>query len=241
MKRVDRLMSIAAAGLTGAATGSVTADIGPVAVNGKLATIIVEGEPPSQMFGGPERVFAEELTFDAMTGVGVEGPGFASAPDNPILGATLQYNITAALRRWDGSAFAATAWRMSTGSDEAMLPFILTPTTDMPTPAYAFNLDVDQHFDWRLEGATETSGQGVYLVSLTLSNPGGALLESEPIWIVFNYGRAEEEHATAIAWTRENLAPAPGVACVPGAWAVLWARRNRRAEPNGRIDVGLRL
>lgn len=207
-------------------------DIGIRNVAGRLSTIGVEGEPPTQVFGTEElRVFGVDLGWDALDSiVKAEEPGLASN-DPGVLGRSLRVDIRAAARAWDVAtqSFVATTQTLSTGKAPAF-PFFSTPATDTLVQTNAFVVSDDFHFDWILIGATQSVGSGIYLVELGLVDvsPTGGLLPSASYWAVFNYGLTETEHDAAIDWVQTNLVPAPGAGVLLAGAAMLAGRRRRR-------------
>lgn len=217
------------------ATSTATAHEGDVGIRltgGRFETVLASGEPPTQTFGTEiERVFAAELDFNMTTNtVVIDEPGLASEATG-LAGQNLGFNIRAALRRWSGTGFDSTTSTMSVGGGDLGLGFIATPATDTLTPGHTVTVAAtpfDFHYDWRLDGATATTGNGIYLVELELTNPGGSLLTSDPFWVVFNYGEDETEHEAAIDWTVENLVPVPSAGGVMLLAGLTGAVRRRR-------------
>lgn len=208
-------------------------DIGIRITAGKLETVLASGEPPTQTFGTDvERVFAAELAWNAITSeVTIDEPGLASNAA-ALLNQNLGFNFRAALRKWNGSGFESTAQTMSVGGGDLGLSFLSTPATDVIIPGHAITvpqIPLDFHFDWRLDGATEATGFGVFLVEVELTNPGGSLLASDPIWFVYNWNEDELVHEEAIEFVETNYIPAPGSGLAIGSLAVLGRlRRSRR-------------
>lgn len=200
-------------------------DIQVSLVQGELRTGAVVGEPPNQNFGDVEqRVFGANLEFNAITSdVRIDEPGYASR-DPLLLGQSIQFNIRKALRRWDGSAFVSTTSTMATGLPDLGQPFINTPATDTQVAGYSWLLSDDFHFEWLLNSATASTGQGIYLAELELTT---GPLTSRPYWIAFNYGLTEAEHDAAIDWVQQTLVPAPGTAGIAGLMLLGGARRRR--------------
>lgn len=229
---MNRTACVGVAGLlvmTGVAAAH-DGDIGIRVSSGRLETVLASGEPPAQSFGTEvERVFAVEWAFNALTNdVRIDEPGLASA-DAALLGQSLGFNIRAAMRRWDGSGFVPTAFTAGVGGGDLDLDFIDTPATDATVTGHSIivpQIPFDFHYDWRLNNATETTGMGIYLVEVELTNPGGTLLTSDPIWLVFNYGLSEEDHEAAIEHVVENLVPTPGTLAL-GVLGLFAARRRR--------------
>lgn len=223
------------AGVSGSAAWAHEGDIGIRIAGGRLETVLAGGEPPMQTFGTEiERVFAAELAWNPVTSeVVIDEPGLASI-DTGLVGQALGFNLRAALRQWNGSSFVATSRTMSVGGGDLGLSNITTPASDVLTAGHAIvvpRVPLDFHFDWRLDGATETVGQGVYLVEIELTNPGGAIGRSDPLWIVYNWGESELVHEEAIEYAVSNVVPTPSVGVVMmmmAAGGVMGIGRRRR-------------
>lgn len=226
------LRTLAAASVLGIAPSLALAhdgDIGIRAVGGRIDTVLVSGEPPSQVFGtDTERVFAVELEWNTLeSAVLAEEPGYASN-DASVIGHTIRPDILKSLRRWNGSEFITTSTTMKTGKLPGF-PFVTTPATDVVTPTNPFMVTDDFHFDWVLNGATETTGFGIFLVEMNLvDTSANPLLPSLPYWIVFNYGEEETDHEAAIEYVQNNLVPAPSAAALLAGLGGCAARRRRR-------------
>ena len=217
--------SIAAVSLLAPGALGAGNDIGLRLLNGQIRTVNSIGEPPAQTIEfGETRVFAVDLAFDPISSeVKIDEPGYAS-DDPTLLGSPVTFNIRKALRAWDGSSFVPTSQVMSTGSDDLALPFINTPVTDTSVTGYTFNVLADLHFDWKLNGATATTGAGIYLAELELTS--SRFQTSRPYWLVFNYNQTEADHDAAIDWVQSTLVPAPGFAAMLPL-ALLALRRRR--------------
>lgn len=221
------------AGMLSAAALADGLDIGIRNVAGKLQTISVTDEPPNQIFGTEElRVFPVDLTFDAIDSVvKAEEPGLASQ-DSTVLGRSLRIDILKAARVWNPvtGVFDATSQQLSTGKLPAF-PFFNTPATDTTVATNTFVVSDDFHFDWVLNGATSSTGQGIYLVELQLidTSASGSLASSLPYWAVFNYGLDENEHDAAVDYVANNLVPAPGGVLLAATGLAFGLRRRRPA------------
>jgi len=221
-------------GVTGRAIAH-DGDIGIRVSGGKIETVLATGEPPTQVFGTEiERVFAAEWAFNGSTNdVRIDEPGLASEAA-ALDGQTLGFNIRKALRVWDGTGFVATSFSAAVGSTDLGLLFIETPETDVVTAGHSIlvaQTPLDFHYDWRLNGATVSSGFGVYLVELELTNPGGVLVTSDPVWVVYNYGETEEVHDAAVVYAVTNFVPTPGTGLMAmiglvGVGGMGWRRRR---------------
>ena len=76
--------------------------------------------------------------------------------------------------------------------------------------------------------ASATVPNGIYLVEMVLTNPGGSALDSEPLWVAFNRGMDEEVHESAIEFVESTLVPEPsGLATILLAGVTLLRRKRR--------------
>lgn len=198
----------------------------------RLETVLAGGEPPNQTFGADiERIFAAELLFNATSSdVRLDEPGLASDAAG-LLNQPLGLNIRKALRRWNGSGFETTPLTLSVGGSDLGLPFSTTPLSDtlVTGPSIVVpEVPLDFHMDWVLNGATASTGDGIYLLEIELTSPGGSLLTSDPLWVVYNYNLSEEEHEAAIDYVAANYIPAAGTSALILPALALRARRRRR-------------
>lgn len=231
---VARVLAMAGGvGLAASAALADGSDIGLIVQGGRLVTVEAVGEPPTQTFGDALRVFPVDLAFDAIENVvGVDEPGFATQ-DPGVLGQTIGFTLTKALRQWNVTlgTFESTSRTMSAGRVDLGLASVTTPLADALTPLTPIpSFPDDIHYFWTLDGATATTGEGIYLVEGYFTNPGGQLADSLPTWLVFNYGLDEEEHDLAIDWVNANLVPAPGAAALLALAGLAAARRRRSAR-----------
>lgn len=207
-------------------------DIGIRINAGRLETVLASGEPPNQTFGTDvERIFAAELLFNATAGdVRIDEPGLASDAAG-LLNQPIGLNIRSALRRWNGAGFEATPLTLSVGGSDLGLPFTTTPPTDTTVPGPSIvvpQVPLDFHMDWVLNGATASTGDGIYLVEIEITSPGGSLLSSDPLWIVYNYNLTEADHDAAIEYVAANYVPAAGTSALAIPALALCSRRRRR-------------
>jgi uncharacterized protein (TIGR03382 family) len=93
----------------------------------------------------------------------------------------------------------------------------------VPAHTLTFPGDFDFHFDSRLQA----DEQGIYLLAMRLTNPGGPLAPSETYYVVFNYGIDDSFHDAAIDYVAEHIIPAPGAAAAFGLGSLILARRRR--------------
>lgn len=206
-------------------------DIGVVNVNGRLSTLLVTGEPPDQVFGDPERVFAVEMLFSMDdNAVLTDEPHFATN-DASVLGLSMNFTLTKAVRQWNNTlgVFEPTATTITVGNPALGLDNVTSPATDMAVAAATIPVFQAHNplYLWMLDGATDTTGQGVFLVEGVFVNPSSALAPSEPLWLVFNYGMDESVHDAAVDYANANFVPAPSASCVLVLMGAAALRRRR--------------
>lgn len=226
------VVSIAAFGAASPALAH-EGDVGLRNDAGRLSTILVDGEPPMQTFLDPERVFGAELLY-SMDDLAVltDEPHFATN-DASVLGLPINFTLTKSLRVWNDTlgVFEATSQTMTVGNPSLGLANVTTPPTDSlvaaaTIPSFQAHNPV---YLWTLDGATASTGEGVYLVEGVFANPGGSLQSSLPVFFVFNYGLDEEVHDRAIDYAAGVLVPAPGTAaCLLALGAGAAVRRRRK-------------
>ena len=177
------------------------ADITISIENGRIVTSADLGAGPVA-----RRVFSAD--FGAL-GVPdfTDEPGFLAAPGTFALGSRTGFNITAGLRRFNGSACEPVA------NERIEAAFLTLSAVIGANPAPGIDLAVQsdggwhRHFNFTLfadGGKLPTSG--IYVAELALYSTDGVTAPSAPFWIVFNDERTEAEHDAAIAWVEANLA-----------------------------------
>lgn len=201
--------------MTGVAIGAVIAVAGPAALaqhagdilleqsGGRIATGLVDDETGLVERG--VRVFGAELA-DSFA----NEPGFDSFEGAFPAASSIGFDLTAALRLWDGNEPG-----FSTIPEERIqvklgpLGPVLTPVTDTLTPGFSIAVGTDgrwhHHLGFTLLGPADP---GIYLLEIEMWSTAPGLARSEPFWIVFNQARPEEEHDAAIAWLVDRLGPA---------------------------------
>lgn len=226
------LRTLALASMLGIVSSLALAHEGDIGIRnsgGRLDTVLVSGEPPTQIFGAEStRVFGVELDWSTLDNLVIaEEPGLASN-DASVLGRSVSPNILKSLRQWNGTEFVTASTTMRTGKLPGFA-FVTTPAADIVTPTSPFIVTDDFHFDWVLDGATESTGIGIFLVEMNLvDTSANPLLPSVPYWIVFNYGEDELRHEAAIAYVESTLVPTPGTTALLVGFGACVARRRRR-------------
>ncbi len=199
--RVQFPCVIALTTLTPAASAQHDSDI----ILGLKGGAISTGVLPSGGTGPavPERVFESE--FGELLANWTSEPGFDSDAGAFAPGTEVGFDITKALKAWDGSAFSAIppeAIRITKGALS-----IDTPAVDVVTPGYVFgsaNLAGVFHHHLAFE-LLAPSSDGVYLLELALWSTSPAIGSSEPFWIVFGQNASPSTIDDAIDWVRANM------------------------------------
>lgn len=170
-----------------------------------------------------ETVVAESLrVFEAEFGV---DPAFPFSGDEPgiasdLVGATLTFNLLQGLGAWNGAGFDASSANLlaSYGGQDAF-------SSTGGAFSFLVTADLDLHPEFTLLGADGADpANGIYLASLRFSSAGYG--GSDPLWIVFNLGMDEADHAAATAWVEANLVPAPGALALLALGGVAIRRRR---------------
>jgi hypothetical protein len=146
------------------------------------------------------RVFEGEFGIDPSFPFSGDEPGISS----DLVGATLTFNLLQGLGAWNGGGFdvATTTLLASYGGQDAL-------SSTGGSFSFLVSEDLDLHPEFTMLGAGGSDpANGIYLASVTFSSAG--LADSETMWIVFNLGMDEAEHAAATEWVEANLVPAPG-------------------------------
>lgn len=136
-------------------------------------------------------------------------PGFLAAPGTFAPGSRTGFNITAGLRRFNGSACEPA------GVERIDASFLTLSAVIGSAPSTGFDLAVQsdggwhRHFNFALFAEDgKLPADGIYVAELELYSTDGVTKPSAPFWIVFNDERSETEHDAAIAWVDANLATA---------------------------------
>lgn len=160
----------------------------------------------------PQRVFLANMG----AGTIVNDPGFNAIPDALPRGSRLGFDITRAVRLWNGTDFlnSAGTLRITASATQS----VDTPPFDTLVEGFGQTVDtLDGAFHQHHAISLLQPADGVYLLERRLwnrdQNGGGPILDSLPFWTVINRNRPTAEFQAAAAWVRSNLATGPGVGC----------------------------
>jgi hypothetical protein len=220
MKVIAYVAAVAA--LAGSASAIIPeGDVTPYIEGGVLKTGLVSEDGLD--FTPNVRVFFAELGEDVPNFTGE--PGWQAEDGTFAPDGIFQFQITRALRKWNGSDFSTVegAMRLSFGP----LTPVESPFADVPVQGFDLPIDeeggVHDHPDYEL---LAPAADGVYLLELTFAVPGQNLGPTAPIWILFGQNASEEVAEAAFEYASATV-PAPGALGVLAA-AGLIARRRRR-------------
>lgn len=169
------------------------------------------------------RVFYGVLGEDAPN-VGAD-PGFFGIAGTFSPGTSVGFDLTRALRVWNGSDFSmipASTMTLSFGAGS-----ITSPTTDVYTPGFTVPVDADGEFHhhptFTLNAPTS---DGIYLLTVSLTATG--LAPAPPISMLWNQNIADEAVAQAAYDFASATVPAPAAAALLGSVAIFAVPRRRR-------------
>ena len=207
---IASIASIAAAAAS-VQTFAQHSDITISVENGRIVTSADLGAGPVA-----QRVFSAD--FGAL-GVPdfTDEPGFIAAPGTFAFGSRTGFNLTAGLRRFNGSACEPVV------HERIEAAFLTLSAVIGANPAPGIDLAVQsdgawhRHFNFTLfADGGKLPASGIYVAELELFSNDGVTAPSAPFWIVFNDERSEAEHDAAIAWVEEHLATTPCPADLDG-------------------------
>jgi len=188
-------------------TGSITEDLEPINSNWRVFGAELPGAD------GDEPFTADEPGFQLLDG-----------SVDPFY--NFQINITDAVTAWNGNGFDPVAETMS-------LEFGPQSVTSGDGFVEGFQWTADanggfhDHFEIILNGDGGDPADGIYLLPLSIADPGGAFAATDTFWFVMNRGLSEAEHELSIEWVQQNIVPTPGAIGLLGC-AALFGRRRRR-------------
>jgi hypothetical protein len=201
IKRVFVVSTVAAAGHQAMAGTLHGGDVILTVQNDRIVTNAIDGgsgEPVEQR--AFLAVFADVGGFWSTI-----NPGFDCAAGTFPPGTSIQFHLLDAVREWDGADFDTLAEEQISMEFGPAGP-TFTPTTP-DTRVDGFTIPVQsnggwhKHYDFYLESP---AGPGVYLLKMSLSNPGG-YDESEPFYLVFGRSADPAEHAAAVDYVLDTL------------------------------------
>jgi hypothetical protein len=202
-----------------------------------------------------QQVFGYDFGEDPLDPYFIGDPGFNNGgfaigvyPGNGLLptGFTLGFDVLTNLQYWDGTggvSFAGAPVDVSLGLQRGSSTVVIDALGHSGTAPNIGSTGVSGRLHVHLSSllnATDgvdpglpNAPDGVYLVGLQLKLPGSGLLDSDPIYFVYNNGLDEEVHDQAMEWVELNLVPEPAswvlVALGGAALAVAGSKRRGRA------------
>lgn len=215
-------------------TSTALADVSFYSIGSRLATREFDDE--AEQILDYSRLFTGDMTLLAGQ-VFADEPGYRNVPGTFSGPGTLTVSVRAALRRWNGSGFETTTDRLNIQQFSG-LTSIYTPVSDPANP----DTDPLEHFDWSVDAGELHQHPDYYLVDSSLSAPGSAgiylaqfhaetnvdgLSRSYPFFKLLNYDQSAEDLDAAVAYTLENVVPAPGMLALAGPIAFAASRRRR--------------
>jgi hypothetical protein len=211
-------------------------DIRPRVENSKLVTDGFEDatsttEPNLHVFGYDFGENADDPFF-------AQDPGFNATTTSGLTpGAAFRFNILSSLSYWDGTGAVSFApvttgesLRLNFGANDRTIGGNSSAQSGFTIQTVDSSGAVHRHLNAFLNGSDGNTvpagpgswgaGDGVqapvgaYVFSMDLLlDPAGAILKSDPLYVVFNNGLSEELHDVAIDWVNQNLVPEPGLVC----------------------------
>lgn len=233
---MNRIMTTTLAGLALTAIPATLiageVDVLPRIENNQLVTYAFDkGEGVNE---GLSRVFGAELGEFPFPPGKTEEPGFYtdSTAGNLPAGAGIGFRILGGLRVWNDSlsnfdALASITMELETagGAEIRTTPADFSTIVDGPIfGVTSGSLFFDAHPDYIISDPAQT---GVYLLTISVWTDLPGVIDSAPLFFVFNNGADEATHQAAIAYAQNVLVPAPGAAVLLAA-ALPFAIRRRR-------------
>jgi hypothetical protein len=161
--------------------------------------------------------FAADPGFNATAGSGL--PGGSELRFNILSGA--DFDLPANLCFWDGTDKNSAApgiqvefglvpsgetLRLSFASGSVVVGSGLGEMSGFAIQTVNANGSVHRHLSSFLDaGSAAIPAEGVYLFPLELTSSHAAVRDSDPLFLVYNNGRFEEQHDLAIEWVTANL------------------------------------
>lgn len=212
------------------------ADIGARLTNGRVETWKVDKSVNPPVYDEPKRVF--EGSLDLINGV-VEGdePGWYFDLGNPFAGFRVGFNVRKAARAWDpngpsnfpGANFTQLS-PVTFTIGNSILGQVNVPAVDPVSPIAGPSVLVptssvlDFHYPFLMNGNVP----GIYLLELEAYSDRPGVQNSEPFWILLNYGLPSSELERAEEFVSTFIVPTPGAGVLLAAAGVgLIARRRR--------------
>jgi len=189
-------------------------------------------------FGAEGQVFETDLPLTGSFEQVTDDPGFDSEelPNGLIPGDTIGFNILGPLVYHDGSSFASVPTGATIVIEDALSSILNVDdafASGSGVIAEAFDAgggrgDVHAHVDFALTPLSlDTPEYGAYGILMELTSDNSGVANSDPFYIVFNFGLAEPTFEGAVGDFASSV-PEPGSALVLLAGAGLLAARRRR-------------
>ena len=204
---MNKITFVAIAAITAATSATVQAQHADIAVLVEDGRIVTAADLGAGL--AAQRVFSAdfgELGVPDFT----DEPGFVAPPGTFAVGSRTGFNVTAGLRRFNGTACEPVA------NERIEASFLTLATMIGAEPSAGFDLAVQSDGGWHrhlgftlLADGGKLPPSGIYVAELELYSTDGVTAPSAPFWIVFNDERTELEHDAAIAWVEANLATTP--------------------------------
>ncbi|MEQ8769273.1 MAG: hypothetical protein RIB60_02065 [Phycisphaerales bacterium] len=203
----------------------------PAAAQLHTGDYAVQIDASALQLGGVVGTGAAEFPFPLRSGVfGNEGfanftndPGVDSVPGALIPGMAIGFDVTAALREWDGTDFDTISDDTVSIRDGGVI-VATTPPTDSTVAGTIFGTaDSDSaavfhhHVQFFLNYPSTTPVDGVWLFTWDLWTDEPGIERSGDAYIVFAQGTGTAQLDDAVAWVEDNLLASPCVADCDGS------------------------
>ncbi|MFG0273449.1 MAG: hypothetical protein ACF8QF_00145 [Phycisphaerales bacterium] len=196
----------------------------PDSASGKVRTGAFDDATESILNTNQRVFFADFGEADPLQPNFAAEPGFRGLPSDFADGSSWSFNLTGPVSLWNGTDFSSPSPHTITlGFGPASVTSGAGFVAGFSVPVSG-NDGFDDHLDVFLDGPTDSSADGIYLLRMTLSVAG--FDDSDEIWWVMNRGLSESEHDAAIE-AAEALIPAPSSALALLGAGLLAGRRRR--------------
>jgi hypothetical protein len=197
-------------------------DVRPYIDGGVLKTGLVSEDGLD--FTPDVRVFFAELGEDVPNFTAE--PGWQAEDGTFAPGGIFSFEITRAVRTWNGTDFSTVAGQIRLGY--GTLTPVTSPFSDAVVPGFDLPIDEEgglhDHPDYEL---LAPSADGIYLLELTFSVPSQGLGSTAPLWILFGQNADGVSAQAAFDYATATI-PAPGVMFMLGGAGLVAVRRRRK-------------